>query len=261
MGGACWRGPGAGNRGADASIPPMPHPGEPLDRFVVRAARLGWADTRRAVHAKRVAVNGVMTQKYHRPLRPDDRVALDGADLGDPPDDSVILCHKPAGLACSHGAQDAPLIYDAIPAHLRRPDLNTVGRLDRSTTGLLLITCDGKLLVRIADPARKLPKRYRIAYSGELCADAVERCAAGLMIDGYDTPCRPAPLSLEGPGRATLVIAEGRHHQVKRMIAALGGKVVGLHRDAVGGLELPADLAPGSMRPRGPAARARLLSA
>jgi 16S rRNA pseudouridine516 synthase len=226
----------------------MPLEGEPLDRFVTRVVGLSWADVRRGIHAKRVAVNGVMSQKYHRRLRADDRVAWDGADLGDPIDRSIVVCHKPVGLACSHGPQDAPLIYDSVPEALRHPDLNTVGRLDRNTSGLLLLTFDGKFLVRVTAPERKLPKRYRIGYTGTLADDAVERCTTGVMIDGYDTPCRAAALALDGPGRATLTISEGRHHQVKRMIAALGGKVVELHRDRIGGLELPADLAPGAMR-------------
>lgn len=227
----------------------MPRPGEPLDRFVTRCTGLSWAATRLAIHAKRLAVNGVMTQKYHRRLRADDRVALDGGELGDPPDRSILVCHKPVGLACSHAAQDAPLVYGIVPAELAHPDLNTVGRLDRNTSGLLLLTFDGKFLVRVADPARKLPKRYRLAYAGELPPDAVERCRAGLMIDGHDTPCRPAGLVLGAPGEAWLTISEGRYHQVKKMIAALGGQVTALHREAIGGLELPGDLAPGAMRP------------
>ena len=224
----------------------------------MRAAGMTWTATRLAMHAERVAVNGVTTQKYQRSLRLDDRVALDGCPLGDPPDRTILLCHKPVGLTCSHAAQDAPLIYDIVPPELRHPDLNTVGRLDRNTSGLLLITCDGKFLVRVTAPERKLPKRYRIGYSGTLVADAIERCAAGVMIDGFDTPCQSAELTLDGPARATLVISEGRHHQVKRMIAALGGKVVTLHRDRIGGLELPHDLAPGSMRVLSDAERQRM---
>lgn len=236
----------------------MPLPDEPLDRFVTRCTGWSWADARRAVHAKRIAVNGVMTQKYHRRLRPEDRVAADGIDLGDPPDRSILICHKPVGLACSHAVQDAPLIYDIVPAELRHPDLNTVGRLDRNTSGLLLLTFDGKFLVRVAAPERKLPKRYRIGHDGGLPPDAAARCAAGLMIDGHDTPCRPAELLIDGPGRATLTICEGRHHQVKKMIAALGGTVIALHRDRIGGLELPGDLAPGAMRLLTAAERAAL---
>lgn len=227
----------------------MPRTGEPLDRFVTRAATMAWPATRLAIHAERVAVNGTMTQKYHRLLQADDVVTLDGCPLGDPPDRSILICHKPIGLVCSHDPQDGPMIYNIVPEALRHPNLNTAGRLDRYTSGLLVITFDGKFLIRATAPKHKLPKRYRIGYRGELPDDAVARCLAGLMIDGFDTPCAPATLTLDGPAQASLVISEGRHHQVKRMIAALGGKVVTLHRDRIGGLDLPSDLVPGEMRP------------
>lgn len=236
----------------------MPRPGEPLDRFVTRAARLPRAEARRAIHARRVAVNGVATQKYHRPLAGGDRVSLDGADLGDPPDDSLLVCHKPAGVACSHAPRDAPLIYDLVPDRWRHPDLHTVGRLDRDTTGLLLLSHDGRQLVRIADPRFRLAKRYRVHYEGRLPADAAERCAQGLLLDGDPRPCLPAELRMETEGLARLTIREGRHHQVKRMFAALGCRVVALHREAIGALELPDDLAPGAMRPLTDAEFARL---
>jgi 16S rRNA pseudouridine516 synthase len=236
--------------------------GEPLDRFLVRNGPWPWAEARRRIHWGLVTVDGVREHRYHRRLPPGAQVAMDGEPVPDTPDRSVLVCHKPAGWACSHAPGDAPLIYDLIPPDLAHPDLQTVGRLDRDTTGLLLFTLDGKFLQRVVAPERKLPKRYRIAYSGVLAADAVERVAAGLPIPGDERPCLPAPLTLDGRGRpddrttgrpddlglATLVLAEGRHHQVKRMIEALGGRVERLHRDRIGGLDLPADLAPGTMR-------------
>lgn len=235
-----------------------PLAGEPLDRFLIRRSGLAGAEVRRAIHAKRALVNGVMTQKYHRRLCASDRVCFDGVAVPDAPDRSILVCHKPVGLACSHGAQDAPLIYDLVPSELTHPDLNTVGRLDRSTSGLLLLTFDGKFLIRVVAPERKLPKRYRVGFSGELAVDASARAAAGLMIEGHATPCRPAELTVDGPGQATVVISEGRHHQVKKMIAALGGKVVSLHRDRIGGLDLPGDLMPGQIRILTPEERERL---
>lgn len=246
---------GAAGGGQPAAVP---GDAEPLDRFLVRTTGLGWTDVRHGIHAKRAAVNGVMTQKYHRRLRPDDRVAWDGVAIADTPDRSILVCHKPVGLACSHGQQDAPLIYGIVPPELAHPDLNTVGRLDRNTSGLLLLTCDGKFLIRVTAPERKLPKRYRVGFAGELAADAGAQAAAGLMIHGYDTPCAPAELRVDSPGQATVVISEGRHHQVKRMIAALGGSVTSLHRDRIGGLGLPPDLAPGAMRILRPEERAAL---
>ncbi|MCS6970785.1 MAG: pseudouridine synthase [Planctomycetota bacterium] len=236
----------------------MPLPSEPLDRFLARAARLPRAAARRAIHERRVAVNGVPTQKYHRALAAADRVACDGVELGDPPDDSILVCHKPAGYACSHAARDAPLIYELVPERWRHPDLQTVGRLDRDTTGLLLLTHDGRFLIRVADPQHGIAKRYRVRYEGALPEDAVARCAQGLALPDDPRPCLPAQLEIDGPGSAWLSIREGRHHQVKRMFAALGCRVLALHREMIGGLELPADLAPGAMRPARPEELQRL---
>lgn len=241
----------------------LPGPGEPLDRYLTRNGCGSWAWVHHLIHWGRVSVNGERCHRYHHRLAPGEVVTLDGVPIADTPDRCVLICHKPIGLACSHGAQDAPLIYDIVPEALQHPNLETVGRLDRNTSGLLLLTFDGKFLQRVVAPERKQPKRYRVGYSGTLVADSTDRAAAGMMIDGHETPCRPAellidPLDDDGLGRATVIISEGRHHQVKRMIAALGGHVERLHRDRIGGLDLPNDLEPGDMRIISPSERTAL---
>jgi 16S rRNA pseudouridine516 synthase len=227
-------------------------PMERIDRFLARRVKLSWSEVHLAIHRGRVAIDGVVCSRYHRPLASGETVVFDGWVVHDGPDDAVLICHKAAGWACSHEAKDEPLIYDTVPEPLRHPDLQTAGRLDRDTTGLIVITIDGKLIQRITDPAQGLWKRYRIRYTGTLAEDAVARVAGGLTLPDDPQPCLPARLALDAPGAATLELCEGRHHQVKRMILALGGLVVGLHRDRVGALELPADLAPGAMRPARP---------
>ncbi len=167
--------------------------------------------------------------------------------------DATLLVHKPLGVACSHDPAEEPLLYDAVPMRWRNLGLESAGRLDRDTSGLLVLTTDGALIHRLTNPKKHLTKRYRIAYSGKLTAHAVERVAKGIEIEGDDRPTLPAELLLEatgadGLGLATLLLAEGRYHQVRRMIAALGGEVVRLHRDRIGGLDLPADLELGAMR-------------
>ncbi len=206
------------------------------------------------IQSCRVRVDGVVCKHYRRSLPPGCVVSVDGATVADGEDTGTLICHKPAGYACSHAPQDAPLIYDLVPPAWRHPNLQTVGRLDRDTTGLLLFTIDGSWAQQIVAPKRARWKRYRLAFSGRLAADAVERVAVGLLLGGEDTPCLPARLTIDGVatdglGLATLELCEGRHHQVKRMIDALGGRVVRLHRDRIAALELPADLEPGSMRP------------
>jgi 16S rRNA pseudouridine516 synthase len=166
---------------------------------------------------------------------------------------ATLLLHKPLGYACSHDEAERPLVDELIPPAYAHLGLNTAGRLDRDTSGLLLFTDDGALIHRLTSPKLHRSKRYRIVYSGTLSSHAIERTAKGLHLADDPIPCLPARLRLEddapdGLHQATLILDEGRYHQVRRMIAELGGHVERLHRDRIGGLDLPADLAPGEAR-------------
>jgi 16S rRNA pseudouridine516 synthase len=166
---------------------------------------------------------------------------------------ATLVFHKPLGYACSHDPQEAPLVEALIPPAFQHLSLETAGRLDRDTSGLLVLTSDGNLIHALTNPRKHLEKRYRITYRGKLSAHAVKRCAKGILLEGDPKPTIPALLELDGEdddgcGLATLHLHEGRYHQVRRMIAALGGEVIRLHRDRIGGLNLPTDLAPGQMR-------------
>ena len=167
--------------------------------------------------------------------------------------DATLIAHKPTGLACSHDPAEAPLLYETVPATYAHLPLESAGRLDRETSGMLILTTEGQLIHRLTNPRKHLRKRYRIAYSGTLLAHAVERVRAGIVMEGDPKPTLPAELIIEAPGadglgQATMLLAEGRYHQVRKMIAALGGHVERLHRDRIGSLDLPADLPPGAMR-------------
>ena len=226
--------------------------GEPLDRFLARRTKLSWAEARHAIHRRRVAIDGRVGKQYHVALARGAVVTLDGIAIADAPDDAVVLCHKPAGWACSHLPAHAPLLYDLVPEPLRHPDLQAAGRLDRDTTGLIVLAIEGRLIQRLTTPRAGRWKRYRIAYRGTLASDAPDLVARGLSIPDDERPCLPARLTLgaqaEGAGEATLELSEGRNHQVKRMLLALGATVTRLHRDRIGGLALPHDLRPGGMR-------------
>ncbi|MBA3698356.1 MAG: 16S rRNA pseudouridine(516) synthase [Planctomycetes bacterium] len=241
----------------------MPRP-EPLDYFLARRRVGTWAAVRRLIQTCHVRVDDVVCKHYRRQLGATSRVTVDGAEIPDGEDTGTLICHKPAGVACSHAPQDAPLIYDLVPEAWRHANLQTVGRLDRDTTGLILFTIDGTWAQQVVEPQHARWKRYRIAFSGSLAADAVVRVAAGLPLSGESTPCLPARLTLDGTSGdglalATLEVSEGRHHQVKRMIDALGGRVERLHRDRIAELELPHELLPGVMRPLCAAERAALM--
>ncbi len=187
-----------------------------------------------------------------------DAVRVAGEPL-DPAPGSVVLLHKPVGYVCS--TRDLPpLVYDLLPARFlrRSPVMATVGRLDRDTSGLLLLTDDGALNHRLTSPRAHLPKRYRVTLAADLDGSEAARFAAGtLMLAGDATALAPAMLHVIGARTAELTITEGRYHQVRRMFAAVGNHVDMLHRLAIADLSL-GELAPGAWRVVGDAERALL---
>ena len=185
------------------------------------------------------------------PVTPDlsQRMQIDGAPL-DPPPGLVVLLHKPLGMTCSH-KEDGALVYDILPARWRRrdPALSTIGRLDKETSGLLLLTDDGDFLHRVISPRRHVAKVYRATLARPLAGTEGALFASGeLMLEGEAKPLAPAELDVISPTEALLTVTEGRYHQVRRMFAAVGNHVEALHRERVGGLTLPGDLEPGQWR-------------
>ena len=177
-----------------------------------------------------------------------DDLLVEGKPL-DPAPGSVILLHKPLGYVCS--SKDArQLIYELLPSRFlsRSPVMAPVGRLDRDTSGLLLVTDDGAINHRLTSPRTHLAKVYDAELASDLRGDEGALFASGaLMLDGETTPLRPAVLEALGPRRARVSVTEGRYHQVRRMFAAAGNRVEHLHRPAMGSLHL-GDLAPGKWR-------------
>ncbi|MBJ7446456.1 MAG: pseudouridine synthase [Brevundimonas sp.] len=185
------------------------------------------------------------------PVTPDlpSRMQVDGRPL-DPPAGLVMMLHKPLGMTCSR-KEDGALVYDVLPDRWRRrdPAISTIGRLDKQTTGLLLLTDDGDLLHRVISPRRHVAKVYRATLARPLVGteQAVFE-AGGLVLEGEDKPLSPAVLEVLSPTEARLTVTEGRYHMVRRMFAAVGNHVEALHRERIGGLSLPGDLEPGQWR-------------
>jgi 16S rRNA pseudouridine516 synthase len=178
----------------------------------------------------------------HADVRVDD-------DPLDPAPGMLLMLHKPVGYTCS--TKDVGrLVYELLPPRfrLRNPVLSTVGRLDRDTSGLLLMTDDGALLHRITSPKSHLPKEYEAALASDLRGDEAAAFASGtLLLEGEKEPLAPATLHALGPRLARITTIEGRYHQVRRMFVAQGNHVESLQRLRIGGLSLDG-LAPGEWR-------------
>lgn len=224
-----------------------------LDRML---ANMGYGSRREIqmlVRGGRVTLDGVALDDPEQRLAVTadlaDRMRVLGKPL-DPPPGFTLMLHKPLGVTCSH-KEAGPLVYGLLPERWRRrdPALSTIGRLDKETSGLLLMTDDGGLLHRIISPKNHVAKSYVATLDRPLRGDEAAVFASGtMMLEGEDKPLQPATLEVLGPNRARLVITEGRYHQVRRMFAAIGNHVVALHRDAMGGLSLPDDLGPGGYK-------------
>ncbi len=230
-----------------------------LDAYLARAGLASRREARGLIRRGAVQVDGDVCRDSARRID-GERVVVEDQVVESPEAVRDFILHKPVGVSCSRDDREAPLVFDLLSETLRRRSLLIAGRLDRATSGLLILTTDGDLVHRLTHPGRKLPKRYRIEFEGELAAHAVERCREGLLLTGEDRPTRPAELEIAAAGQATLILREGRTHQVRRMIRLLGGEVLSLHRDRIGALDLPADLEPGELRPLERDERALLVS-
>ncbi|MFA1750827.1 pseudouridine synthase [Xanthomonas campestris] len=223
-------------------------------KLVKHIANLGYGSRKQVTQLFR---QGAITDAAGEVLYADDQVdhaaiRIDGEPLDPPPGFSVLL-HKPSGYTCST-KDTGRLIYELLPPRfrLRAPVLAPVGRLDRETSGMLLMTDDGALLHRIISPKSALDKVYDVTVAEDLRGDEAALFASGtLLLEGETKPLLPAELEVLGARQARLTLHEGRYHQVRRMFAAAGNHVVALHRSRIGGLSLDG-LDAGHWRPLGP---------
>lgn len=161
---------------------------------------------------------------------------------------ATVILHKPAGYECSRRPQHHPSVLQLLPDPLRERDVQPVGRLDVETTGLLLLTDDGQLNHRLTSPRHKVPKVYIAECAEPVGAAQVDALLAGVSLHDEPAPIAALACTVTAPNILCLTLAEGKYHQVRRMIAATGNAVVNLHRERIGDLVLPADLAPGQWR-------------
>ena len=236
-----------------------------LDRLL---ANLGYGSRREVtalVAHRQVELDGVVIKDAGAriALTPDlsARMTVTGRPL-DPPAPLTLVMHKPLGVVCSH-KEPGRSVYELLPMRwrARMPSLSTIGRLDKDTSGLLLITDDGAFLHQVISPRHHVAKCYVATLERPLDGTEAEAFASGtLMLDSETTPLAPALLEPLAENRARLTITEGRYHQVRRMFAAVGNHVTGLHRDRIGGLALPGDLQSGDWRALSPEEQASVFA-
>jgi 16S rRNA pseudouridine516 synthase len=168
---------------------------------------------------------------------------------------AYLMLHKPAGYEVSQKPGAWPSIYTLLPAPLRqRPvkggvqGVQAIGRLDQDTTGLILLSDDGAFIHRMSSPRHHVPKVYEIRTADPVDEKQVRRLLEGVVLDDDPRPVRAEACEQTSEHTLRMTLVQGKYHQVKRMLAAVGNRVVGLHRSRIGSLELPHDLAPGQWR-------------
>ena len=220
-------------------------------KLVKLLANLGYGSRK---EVQRLIRSGAVTDDSGRILGesevpPHEQIHFRGEPL-DSPAPLVIMLHKPDGYTCS-SEDPGSTIYDLLPPRFaqRNPGLNPIGRLDKDTTGLLLMTDDGKLLHKIIHPKSECFKVYQAQLDRPLEGHEIELFGSGsLVLNAESRPLLPAKLEVLGEKEALITLHEGRYHQVRRMFAAAGNHVLGLKRISIGGLKIPADLEVGEWR-------------
>ena len=222
-----------------------------LDRLIAGYEAMGRQAAHLAIAARRVRVDGVCVTDGHHPVDRFTLVEMDDSVVQASERALYLMLHKPVGILSATKDDQHPTVLDLIDD----PDKHTLhiaGRLDRSTSGLVLLTNDGRWSKRLMTAEEKVPKVYLVETLDPISPDAVEAFARGFYFHTEDITTLPAELVLLGTNQARLTLHEGRYHQVKRMFHRVGNRVISLHRESIGSLVLPADLPPGDWRALSP---------
>ena len=219
-----------------------------IDQILSRHGYCSRSEARGWVKAGRVFVAGERARDSGERVELTE-VRIDGEPV-ERPEGILCLLHKPAGFVCSRDEREGANVFELLPERWshRNPPVTTVGRLDKDTTGVLLVTDEGGLVQRWTSPRHKVPKVYEVVLDRDPDPSLVELFASGtFLLNGEEDPCLPARLEITGPCAARVELIEGRYHQVKRMFLSQGLEVLSLHRSRVG--EFTTDgLAPGEWR-------------
>lgn len=215
-----------------------------LDRFICKSTELGRTEARAFIHAGEVSVNGEVVISESSQVHENNSITLAGETLTPRPSRYIML-HKPLDTVCSNIDEAYPSVFNFLDVD-KASELHIAGRLDADTTGLVLITDDGRWSFNIITPENQCEKVYRVGLRDPVADDTATRFAEGVQLQGENALTLPAGLEVINPQEVFLTITEGKFHQVKRMFAAVGNRVVALHRQKIGAIYL--DIEPGQWR-------------
>jgi 16S rRNA pseudouridine516 synthase len=218
-----------------------------LDRVIARHHSLGRSEAHRLIATGRVRLDGVICTSSQKEVDRFMQVELEGEIIQQAERALYLILHKPPGVVSATRDAEHRTVIDLIDDPDRHT-LHIAGRLDRWSTGLLLLTNDGRWSKGLMDAASKVTKAYLVEVDADIPSEAAELFAHGMEFRPEKIVTLPAQLTFLGPRKARVVLHEGRHHQIKRMFGRVGCLVTALHREAVGRLQLPSDLSPGQWR-------------
>lgn len=219
-----------------------------LDRLISNHSQYSPRATRLLIAEGRVSVDGRVVRDARMEIDRFMMVSLEGQLIKAQTAAHYLMLHKPVGYLSATQDPEHTTVMELLPEELR-PLLHIGGRLDRGSSGLLILTNDGLWSRRLTAPQIKIPKVYRVTTAEPIAADTSARFAQGIYFAFENLTTSPAQLEQLGPCEARLTIYEGRYHQVKRMFHAVGNRVLNLHRESMGGIVLDKVLAPGAFRP------------
>ncbi len=215
-----------------------------LDKFISNQMILSRSVVRTGIHKGRATVNGAVVRDVAFVVdAQNDSITYDGKVVGYK-EYVYILMNKPQGILSASNDKSRKTVVDLVPEQLKRQGLFPVGRLDKDTTGLLIITDDGIFAHNYISPKKEISKSYIAELDADINEDIIKSFKEGVTLaDG--TVCRPAVLERISINTARIIITEGKYHQIKRMFGTVGIGVNALHREAIGGLVLPDGLCAG----------------
>jgi 16S rRNA pseudouridine516 synthase len=207
-----------------------------LDKFICKSTELIRDEAIQVIHAGKVVVNNEVITNEAIQIHENNTITLNGLKLK-ARSYRYILMHKPLGTICSNVDETYPSIFNYIDIE-KAAELHIAGRLDTNTTGLVLITDDGRWSFNIISPNKQCEKVYRVGLRDVITDNVASIFKNGIQLQGENKLTSPAELNVISPKEVLLTITEGRHHQVRRMFAAVGNRVVSLHREKIGEISL-----------------------